>query len=647
MRRRRSIAERVLTLVLMVATAPCAGATTATVSPEGNLLLDGTPFFPIGVYHVSWIGDRQGDEAIPDLERAADAGFNLFHPTVDGRDSMGDLFDVAAARGVYVIGEIPWPPNGPDFFVNKWKAKPALIAWNVADDFNAPYTGPTYNHPPSQVAARRDVIHALAPEHLAYASGGSYPGYRIGEFAGTMDVMGFQSYPIGAENHPDDYALQENAESFAWVRDQLAGTGQLFVANPQAYRWAGPHRYPTPREARNMLYASLVYGAKGIVWYTMWEGNGTLLPSVVPGLWDELARLNDETASLTPFLLHGARTELATGHARVHAASWELDGQVLVVALSTQRSVSHAVSLALPAGAVDPAHALFPARGEDGMTVVAGMLGGTIAPESVHVYVLDLPVAGDASPTAAFGVAPATPAFGEAATLDGTTSSDPDGTVVAWTWDFGDGATASGAGAMHTWTTPGVYDVRLTVRDDDGASATVVESVTVGLTSLCPPAPLSGCRVAGQSALKLRDDANPAQRRLDWSWKKAPADLGDLGDPTSATDIALCAWDDAGLTLASGVRAGAGWQSLGAKGFRFKNASGKPGGLVQGTLKPGVNASLQWKGKGASLPTLGLPLTLPVTVQLVTSDAGVCWQAVYAPGSRSSGTATTFKGRQD
>lgn len=637
----------VVALGLTLAIVTRAAATTATISPAGNLLLDGAPFFPIGVYHVSWIGDRQGGEAIPDLVRAADAGFNLFHPSVDGRDSMGDLFDVAAARGMYVIGEIPWPANGPDFFVNAWKAKPALIAWNVADDFNAPFTGPTYNHPPSQVAARRDLIHALAPEHLAYASGGSYPGYRIAEFAGTMDVMGFQSYPIGAENHPDDYALQENAESFMWVRDQLAGTGQLFVANPQAYRWAGPHRYPTPHEARNMLYAPLVYGAKGIVWYTMWEGNGTLLPSVAPGLWDELARLNDETSSLAPFLLHGARTELVSGHARVHAASWELDGQVVVVVLDTERTGSHAVALDLPAGATDPAHALFPARGEDGLAVVAGKLAGTIGPEEVHVYVLDLPVAGDASPTAAFTVAPAALAFGEPAALDATASSDADGAVVAWTWDFGDGATATGAVATHTWTTPGVYDVRLTVRDDDGASATRVTSVSVGLTSLCPPMPLPGCRAAGQSTLKLRDDGNPGKRRLDWWWKKAPTDLADFGDPGSATDVALCVWDDAGLVVATGVRAGTGWQSLGGKGFRFRNASGKPGGLVQGTLKPGVNASLQWKGKGANLPALGLPFALPVTAQLVTSDGGRCWAGVYVPGGRSSGTGTAFKGRQD
>jgi hypothetical protein len=60
-----------------------------------------------------------------------------------------------------------------------------------------------------------------------------------------------------------------------------------------------------------------------------------------------------------------------------------------------------------------------------------------------------------------------------------------------------------------------------------------------------------------------------------------------------------------GLAISPGARAGAGGQSLGANGFRFKNTRGKPGGLVQGTLKPGANASVQWKGRGANLPALG------------------------------------------
>ena len=64
--------------------------------------------------------------------------------------------------------------------------------------------------------------------------------------------------------------------------------------------------------------------------------------------------------------------------------------------------------------------------------------------------------------------------------FDGTLSNDPDGNIAGYAWDFGDGATGSGSVAYHTFPTFGVFNVVLTVIDNDGASAqtTVVISAT-------------------------------------------------------------------------------------------------------------------------------------------------------------------------
>ena len=119
-------------------------ATTATVDANGTFIIDGAPFFPIGMYHVSWIGDRQGDaRQVADFDAIADAGFNLVHPTVDLRPGMAAALDRAAARGLRVIAEIGWSTTaGAGNIINLWKDKPAIIGWNIADDFNAPYSGP-------------------------------------------------------------------------------------------------------------------------------------------------------------------------------------------------------------------------------------------------------------------------------------------------------------------------------------------------------------------------------------------------------------------------------------------------------------------------------------------------------------------------
>jgi len=58
-------------------------------------------------------------------------------------------------------------------------------------------------------------------------------------------------------------------------------------------------------------------------------------------------------------------------------------------------------------------------------------------------------------------------------------SSDADGSIVSYAWDFGDGATASGAETEHAFARSGSYDVRLTVTDDDGATASALFALVV------------------------------------------------------------------------------------------------------------------------------------------------------------------------
>ncbi|MFZ3385551.1 MAG: PKD domain-containing protein, partial [Candidatus Hydromicrobium sp.] len=58
---------------------------------------------------------------------------------------------------------------------------------------------------------------------------------------------------------------------------------------------------------------------------------------------------------------------------------------------------------------------------------------------------------------------------GNIVVFDGSSSSDEDGTIVSYSWDFGDGSTGSGVTVTHTYNAPGNYKVTLTVTDDDGA----------------------------------------------------------------------------------------------------------------------------------------------------------------------------------
>jgi hypothetical protein len=63
------------------------------------------------------------------------------------------------------------------------------------------------------------------------------------------------------------------------------------------------------------------------------------------------------------------------------------------------------------------------------------------------------------------------------------TSGDSDGSVVSWSWNFGDGATSTTRNPSHAYATGGTYTVTLTVADDDGATSTATGSVTVAAPS--------------------------------------------------------------------------------------------------------------------------------------------------------------------
>jgi len=58
-------------------------------------------------------------------------------------------------------------------------------------------------------------------------------------------------------------------------------------------------------------------------------------------------------------------------------------------------------------------------------------------------------------------------------------SNDSDGTIVNWTWDFGDGATSYNQNTSHSYSNDGSYSVTLTIEDDFGATATLTKQILI------------------------------------------------------------------------------------------------------------------------------------------------------------------------
>ncbi|NVJ68076.1 MAG: pre-peptidase C-terminal domain-containing protein, partial [Gammaproteobacteria bacterium] len=64
-------------------------------------------------------------------------------------------------------------------------------------------------------------------------------------------------------------------------------------------------------------------------------------------------------------------------------------------------------------------------------------------------------------------------------TFDASGSSDSDGSIVSYSWNFGDGNSASGANPSHSFAADGTYSVSLTVTDNGGATGSDSQDVTV------------------------------------------------------------------------------------------------------------------------------------------------------------------------
>jgi uncharacterized delta-60 repeat protein len=97
----------------------------------------------------------------------------------------------------------------------------------------------------------------------------------------------------------------------------------------------------------------------------------------------------------------------------------------------------------------------------------------------LHDTVSDTVAVTDRPPIASFAFSPSSPQAGQAVSFDGSASGDPDGTILGYRWDFGDGSTAAGGAPQHVYAAPGSYAVILAVDDNSGSTANVTRIVTV------------------------------------------------------------------------------------------------------------------------------------------------------------------------
>ena len=237
-------------------------------------------------------------------------------------------------------------------------------------------------------------------------------------------------------------------------------------------------------------------------WSEVQTGSGQTYRGALPTFWSQLS-------SLSSMFLHDGRLYYTrSGSGALSSRAFSVDSGVVGAEQVTVapagfgdvagafvsgdrlwwgvRSTGELRSTAWNAGSPDPAAAVTEATPAEGRSWAA---------RAVFAGPGDPPPPPNAPPTAQFTSA----CSGLSCTFDGSGSTDADGRVASFAWDFGDGATATGAAPTHTYPRAGDYEVKLTTTDDDGASAQLTRTVSVA----DPPA-VAGIDLRGSTGTSAR-----------------------------------------------------------------------------------------------------------------------------------------------
>jgi PKD repeat protein len=206
---------------------------------------------------------------------------------------------------------------------------------------------------------------------------------------------------------------------------------------------------------------------------------------------------------------------------------------------------------------------------------------------------------GNQSPTAD-PAGPYTANAGESLTLDGTGSSDPDGDINSYAWDFGDGSTGTGVNPYHTYDTAGTYNVSLTVTDSGGLNATSVTTAMIGDVNKQAPVanangPYSGTvNVALPFSSAGSEDSDGSIAIYTWDFGDGSTESGNTVSHTYTAEgsytVTLTVEDNDGLMDSDSTTAVIGVGNL------------SPTSDAKGPYSAKVNEVIQFDGSGSQDP---------------------------------------------
>jgi hypothetical protein len=277
-----------------------AGQPKCYIDVHNRLMVDGEPFFPLGMY---WSGiDAE------QLEIYAESAFNCLLPYGMPTGEQLDLAHAKALKVIYTVKDCYFGSkycpsviqSEEDEYrivrekVEAYRSHPAVLAWYINDELSLDYL--------DRLVAHKEFIHSLDPDHPTFAV--LYQINQIRDYMPTCDAIGTDPYPIGRA---------KPGQAGEWTRRTREGVfdRRPMWQVPQAFNWANyakneedkkNKRAPTLEEMRSMAWQCISEGARGLIFYS-WFDMRRDKTTPFDQQWPRMKTVAEEIAVLSPALL--------------------------------------------------------------------------------------------------------------------------------------------------------------------------------------------------------------------------------------------------------------------------------------------------------------------------------------------------------
>ena len=217
----------------------------------GRTIVDGKPFFPLGMY---WsVSKPYHGYQLPVIDADTIKTFvkGPFNCVMPYKQPTREQMDICHANGIKVI----YPSYSKDT-IGAFRVHPALLAWYVNDEKGIDHL--------KELTMRQRTVQENDPDHPTWMC--VYQYGQIRDLMPTFDCMGVDPYPIPSSDIGMVYDWASTAHGGAM------GMRPLWQV-PQAFDWAsfrkdGKGRMPTCEEMKNMTWQGIAGGANGLIYYS-------------------------------------------------------------------------------------------------------------------------------------------------------------------------------------------------------------------------------------------------------------------------------------------------------------------------------------------------------------------------------------------